>query len=78
MSKIKGKGNTVKIYYMISEFRKKEVEEIRKSQKKEKKQVCLNPDSMIGKEILYQTALLHQILEEERQQTKLLNELLKK
>lgn len=32
----------------------------------EKKQVCIDPDSIIGKEIMYQTALLHEILYEIR------------
>jgi len=33
------------------------------SKKKEKIQVCIKPDSYIGREITYQTALLHEILE---------------
>ena len=37
-----------------------------KEKKKRKKQVCIDPDSIIGKEIMYQTALLHEILHEIR------------
>lgn len=50
----------------ISEFMKRQVEEQKKAQRKEKIQVCINPDSYIGREIQYQTALLHEILEEVR------------
>ena len=50
----------------ITEFAKYVLKEAEESKKKEKKQVCINPDSMIGKEIKYQTALLHEILYELR------------
>ncbi len=51
----------------ISEFLKKQQEQERASRKKEKVQVCIKPNSYIGKEIQYQTALLHEILREIRQ-----------
>ena len=50
----------------ISRFMKMQMEEQKHSKRKEKKQVCIKPDSYIGKEIQYQTALLHEILEELR------------
>lgn len=50
----------------ISEFMKKQVEEQKLARRKEKIQVCIKPDSYIGREIQYQTALLHEILEEVR------------
>lgn len=50
----------------ISEFKKNELKEVEESRKKEKKQVYIAPDSLIGKEIKYQTALLHEILHELR------------
>lgn len=56
----------------IANFKRRELEEKRKAKKKEKIQVNINPDSLIGKEIQYQTALLHEILEETRKQTILL------
>lgn len=40
------------------ELKKKEIED---SRKKERHQVAIDPDSYIGREILYQTALLHEI-----------------
>lgn len=47
---------------------KKELKQLNKvmkenedSRKKEKHQVAIDPDSYIGKEIIYQTALLHEI-----------------
>ena len=46
--------------------KKNELKEVEESRKKEKKQVYINPDSLIGKEIKYQTALLHEILHELR------------
>lgn len=36
------------------------------ARRKEKRQVCIRPDSYLGREILYQTALLHEILAELR------------
>lgn len=62
----KERRNTVDIERKISEFAKNELKEAEEAKKKEKKQVCINPDSMIGKEIKYQTALLHEILHELR------------
>lgn len=50
----------------ISKLLKKQQEEQNYSRRKEKRQVCIKPDSYIGKEIQYQTALLHEILEEIR------------
>lgn len=40
------------------ELKKKEIED---SRKKERHQVAIDPDSYIGREIIYQTALLHEI-----------------
>ena len=57
---------------MISKFRKRELEEELKAKKREKQQVNINPDSLVGKEIKYQTALLHEILNETRKQTRML------
>jgi hypothetical protein len=54
------------IYEEISLFAKRQRDEINKEKKKRKKQVCIDPDSIIGKEIMYQTALLHEILHEIR------------
>lgn len=51
----------------ISEFMKKQVEEQKLAKRKEKVQVCIKPDSYIGKEIQYQTSLLHEILAEMRE-----------
>ena len=56
----------MKIEKKISEFMKKQVEEQKLAKRKEKIQVCINPDSYIGKEIQYQTALLHELLAEVR------------
>lgn len=36
------------------------------ARRKEKRQVCIKPDSYIGREIMYQTALMHEILAELR------------
>ncbi len=52
------------IEHKIAEFAKREKKEAEKSKEKEKNQVCINPDSYMAKEIKYQTALLHQILNE--------------
>ncbi len=51
----------------ISEFLKKQMEQEKASRKKEKIQVCIKPNSYIGREIQYQTALLHEILKEIKQ-----------
>lgn len=50
----------------LSEFMKKQLKEQKHAKRKEKIQVCIKPDSYIGKEIQYQTALLHEILAEIR------------
>lgn len=44
---------------------------------KEKHQVNVNPDSIIGREISYQTAIEHEILQETREQTLMLRKILK-
>lgn len=54
------------IYEEISLFAKRQRDEINKEKKKRRKQVYIDPDSIIGKEIMYQTALLHEILYEIR------------
>lgn len=54
------------IYEEISLFAKRQRDEINKEKKKRRRQVCVDPDSIIGKEIMYQTALLHEILHEIR------------
>lgn len=48
----------------------KEMKSREKKQKKKRKSVCIDPDSVIGKEIMYQTALLHEILDEIRGERK--------
>lgn len=58
------------VYREISQFAKMQREEIKKEKKKRKIQVCIDPDSIIGKEIMYQTALLHEILNEVREKRK--------
>ncbi len=58
------KGVKRNFYEEISKFAKRERDEIAKEKKKHRIQVCVNPDSLIGKEIMYQTALLHEILHE--------------
>ena len=50
----------------ISAIMKRQAEEQRAARKKERLQVCIKPDSYIGREIMYQTALMHEILEELR------------
>lgn len=51
----------------IARFEWMKLEEAKKEKKRlkkeKKKHVCIDPDSVIGKEITYQTALLHEILE---------------
>lgn len=54
------------IYEEISLFAKRQRDEIDKEKKKRRKQVYIDPDSIIGKEIMYQTALLHEILHRRR------------
>lgn len=48
------------IYKEISKFAEMQRDEIKREKaKKKRKSVCIDPDSVIGKEIMYQTALLH-------------------
>ena len=54
------------IYEEISLFAKRQRDEVNKEKKKRRRQVCVDPDSVVGKEIMYQTALLHEILHEIR------------
>ena len=49
------------IYEEISLFAKRQRDEIDKEKKKRRKQVYIDPDSIIGKEIMYQTALQNEI-----------------
>lgn len=58
------------IYEEISKYEKRQRDEIAKEKKKRKRQVCIDPDSIIGKEIMYQTALLHEILNEVRKKNR--------
>lgn len=51
----------------IAAFLKKQMELEKAAGKKEKVQVCIKPNSYMGREIQYQTALLHEILKELRQ-----------
>ena len=44
--------------------------EISKFAEMQRKSVCMDPDSVIGKERMYQTALLHEILDEIRGEKK--------
>lgn len=50
----------------ISGFFKKQMEQEKAARKKERVQVCIKPNSYMGREIQYQTALLHEILREIR------------
>lgn len=58
----------------ICKMRKTELEAEKKSRKKERFRVNINPNSLFGKEIKYQTAILHYILEDLREQNQLLRE----
>lgn len=51
-----------KILRAISNYAKSEVEEANKEKKSKRKQVSIDPESVIGKEIMYQTTLLQEIL----------------
>ena len=59
----------------IAKFAERERKEAMKAKTEEKNLTCIDPDSYIAKEIKYQTAIAHQILEETRQQTKMLKEI---
>lgn len=50
------------IYEEIRKFAEREKEEAKEAIQTEENQVCIKADSYIAKEIKYQTALLHQIL----------------
>ena len=50
------------IYEEISKFTEREKKEAERALQEEENQVCIKADSYIAKEIKYQTALLHQIL----------------
>ncbi len=54
------------IYRTISNFENNKRNEAKKEQKKFKRNVRIDPDSLIAKEIMYQTALIHEILYEVR------------
>lgn len=53
-------------YEMLSRFAKNQRNEFLKESKQRKHQVSLDPDSLMAREIVYQTALIHQILNEVR------------
>lgn len=48
----------------IAEFAEREREEAEAAKEKERNQMCLDLESYMAKEIKYQTALLHRLLEE--------------
>lgn len=50
------------IYEEIAKFAECEKKEAQKALQEEENQVCIKADSYIAKEVRYQTALLHQIL----------------
>ena len=54
-------------YEMLSRFAKIQRNEFLKESKRRKHQVSLDPDSLMAREIVYQTALIHQILNEVRE-----------
>lgn len=54
-------------YEMLSRFAKIQRNEFLKESKQRKHQVSLDPDSLMAREIVYQTALIHQILNEVRE-----------
>lgn len=51
------------IYEEIEKFAERERAEAEKALQTEENQVCIKADSYVAKEIKYQTALLHQILD---------------
>lgn len=53
-------------YEMLSRFAKIQRNEFLKESKQRKHQVSLDPNSLMAREIVYQTALIHQILNEVR------------
>lgn len=64
------------IHNEITRFADRERKEAMKAKAEEKNVVSIDPDSYIAKEIKYQTAIEHQILEETRKQTKMLERVL--
>ncbi len=62
---------------VISEYEKKQLQAVENAKKKERLQVNINPDSLLGREIKYQTAIEHEILQEVRQQTIMICEILR-
>ena len=63
------------IHEAIARFAATDRKEAAKAKKNEKNVFCIDPDSYIAKEIKYQTAIAHQILEETRQHTQMLKEI---
>lgn len=66
------------LYREITRFQKLQLKSEAEAKKKEKIQVNINPNSLIGREIKYQTALLHEILGEARKQTMMMESKRKK
>lgn len=58
-----GKQNN---YEILSRFAKNQRNEFLKERKKGRRRVCLDPDSLMAREIMYQTALLHEVLDKVR------------
>lgn len=63
------------IYDAMAKFALREKQEAEKAAQEEKDTVSIAPDSYVAKEIKYQTAIAHQILEEIRRQTRMLAEI---
>lgn len=63
------------IYDAMAKFALREKQEAEKAAQEEKDTVSIAPDSYVAKEIKYQAAIMHQILEETRRQTKMLEEI---
>lgn len=61
----------------LSKYEKNCLKEAKKAGKRERMRININPDSVIGREIMYQTALIHQILHETQTQTSVLMEIQK-
>lgn len=56
--------NTETIEKAVRQYEERERENAKKALDTEENIACINPDSYIAREIKYQTALLHEILEE--------------
>lgn len=65
------------IYDALAKFALRDKQEAEKAAREEKDAVSIAPDSYVAKEIKYQTAIIHQVLEETRRQTKMLEEIIK-